>query len=199
MSSEDEIFEYLTQPENLPIALEIADYVEQLKHKLHRKFWTTFNPRMEQRLKISEYNSTWVFHPHPARRYRTEWGKSYIAPAGKNYKSISQLRVAFGQGSRSNDYRFFWGANWIKEPENFDNPAMTKLKAELIARDINIVEKHWPGWGRYKYSPYDSQFMIRMYRDTEELIAEIVEDVWKLFTDLRPIIEEINDSLGVAK
>ena len=142
MSTEDDIFEYLATPENLPVALEIADYVEQLKHNLHRKFWTTFNPRMEQRLKTSEYGSDWVYHPHPARRYRTEWGKSYIAPADENDKKTPQLSVAFGQGSRSNDYRFFWGANWNKEPDNFDNPAMTKLKAELIARDMNIVEKH---------------------------------------------------------
>ena len=39
--------------------------------------------------------------------------------------------------------------------------------------------------------------MMRMYRDTEELIAEIVEDVWELFNELRPIIEDINKAVTI--
>jgi hypothetical protein len=196
MSTEDDIFEYLATPENLPVALEIADYVEQVKHNLHRKFWTTFNPRMEQKVKTSEFGSDWVFHPHPARRYRSEWGKSYIGPVTLKGDKFPQLVAAFGQSSRASDFRFFWGVKWNFEPENFDNPTMTKLKAELVARDMNIVERDWPGWGKYKFSVFDSEFMIRMYQESEELISEIVEDVWQLFTDLRPTLEEINEQFG---
>ena len=197
MSTEDDIFEYLAAPENLPVALEISDYVEQLKHNIHWRFWTTYNPRMEQKLTTSEFGSDWVYHPHPARRYRTAWGKSYIAPEGETDK-IPQLRVAFGQGSQASNFNFFWGANWNKQPQDFDHPSMTKLKSELVARDMNIVERDWPGWGKYKYSAFDVEFMIRMYQESETLISEIVEDFWQFFTELRPILDEINISLKNA-
>ena len=77
MSTDDGSFDFLTQPGNLTTALEVADYVDRLKHKMHKDFWSVYNPRIQGILLRSEYANVWRYDEHPSTKFRTPWGKSY--------------------------------------------------------------------------------------------------------------------------
>jgi len=140
MNSQEPIFDYLVQPDNLSVALEIANYVDQLKHDMHKQFWSLYNPRMGQQLKLSSFTDAWRYLAHPASRYRSGWGTSFIGPTIEdNDKKV--LRFAFGQAGRNSGFRLFWGAEWTTEPENFDQSAMASLRSVLITNNLTTVEK----------------------------------------------------------
>ena len=167
MSIEEPVFDFLTQPDNLTVALEVAAQVEQLKHRMHQAFWSEFNPRMDLKVKQSEYAQAWQYHLHPANSYRKGWGKSYIAPKTTGNTSIPHLQLAFGQSTSQSDFRLYWGVNWnTQPPKDFNHPALVTLTALLINRNITTIEvPMWIRWGSTKYIPYSADFLSRMYRE----------------------------------
>lgn len=197
MSVNEPINDFLAQPENLSIALEVADYIDRLKRRLHKRFWTDFNPRMKLTVKDSIYSTSWTYRPHPAKNYRSNWAKSYISPRATAESNPHMLQLAFGQGPSSSDYRLYWGVRWTKPPEDFDSSELTKLAGLLLARGISIVESpRWVSWGWYKYVPYEMEFLHRMQTEHEAFVDEIAGDVWQLFEEVRPSLEAINQQLA---
>lgn len=198
MSTEESIFEFLTLPENLSVALEVAGQVEQLKHQMHQAFWAEFNPRMDLKVKQSEYAQTWHYQSHPARAYRKDWAKSSIAPIQTAKSPMPQTVLVLGQSTIKSDYRLFWGVSWsMSPPKDFNHPALTTLIAKLGSWNITTIELPiWIRWGFTQFVPYGSDFLSRMYREREVLIREIVDQVWDLFIELRPTLETLNASVA---
>ena len=54
MPLDDPTLQFLAQPENLPLALEISKKVERLKIELHKKFWPAMTTDLRERLEASE-------------------------------------------------------------------------------------------------------------------------------------------------
>lgn len=56
-----ELTDYLTKPGNLEFAIELADYLRDLKKRLHPQFLEGFNHSMVEKLEESEYSSDWSY------------------------------------------------------------------------------------------------------------------------------------------
>ena len=117
MSTDESIFSFLTQPENLTVALEVADHVEQLKRQMHQSY-LVLSSTLAWMSKSNNRNMPrlWSYLPHPARAYRKDWAKSSIAPILINNQPVPQLVIVLGQSTLQSAYRLFWGVSWNMTP-----------------------------------------------------------------------------------
>jgi hypothetical protein len=193
MTTEKAIFDFITQPDNLPFALTLADCVEDLKKEMHIGFWRKFNKALENRLIDENASNMWKYKPFP-RRYRKDWEKSYIVPHALEEITSALLAFAFGQNTLESGYKLMWGVYWTVSPKHgFDHPALTTIKSILVSHDIQFSEApKWIRWGDYPLSLLDADFLARMNNEPEILVGKVVDDVWQLFSELRPYMEEVN-------
>lgn len=192
MSYEDQVLEFLAQPDNLPIAIQVADYIQKLKEELHQRFWPSFNAVAKTRLTGSEHVSKWSFSPFPIKRLRTEYQDCAIFPLKDDGSNQSGLAVFFGQSSRDNSYRFYHGIKWIKKPKDFDHPLLTDLKSQLVAHNLIHAWDNRPGLNYLHYRAQGEDFMLKMYHEPEIIVGELVDNFWQLFLDFLPIIDAVN-------
>lgn len=199
MSPEKAIYDFLVQADNLSTAMEMSKYVDQFEVDMHKHFWSNFNTYMDQKIKSSDVVSQWKFSPFNTGRVRKAWEESSF-----RYKTIGEtgqtfLQFDFGQGGREGNFPLYWGVCWSGQPGIITSPSIVTLSSALLSKGINIPEEpKWIYWGWYKYRIYDADFLVRCYSQTDELIQEIIEDVWTVFSDLRPLLENINQEV-VAK
>ncbi len=202
MLSDDTVFEFLTQPQKLSVALEIANYVERLKRSLHPIFWKNFNLNIKRRLVDSELSARWKYQIKlSAKAHREGWEYNRFIPILPDDSNFPFLSLRFGQGSFETNYRLRWGVRWTKAPANFMHPALTTLTSKLISfgieevhEDINIIM-----WGFYNQEIYSPEFLTEMYNQPDEWVDKIVSDVWQSFLDIAPLMETINEAVANAK
>ncbi len=193
MGAEKAIYEFLVQQDNLAGAMEMSQYVERLQLDMHNRFWAAFNSYMDQRIKGSEYALTWKFIPYNTRRIRQDWEKTYIQPLGERENKPSHLQFVFAQASRAGGFPLYWGVKWSTPPPEENTPGMVSLRVLLTEKNITIAEPPvWIYWGWYQYRLYEAGTLVNLYTKTDEFVKEIVDDVWNLFTDLRPLLEKVN-------
>lgn len=194
MDTNKPIFDFLAQPENIPLALSIAEQVEQLKLDIHNRFWSLFNHSMDIIVRSSGVETSWKYQPHSGNR--DGWAKAKLAPAMVNPGAPSILLV-FGESTARINYRLFWGLQWLPhELAEYQHSTYTTLISELSARNIKIQERGWVRWSYYSQTLHDPSFIADFYRSPEEKVEVITGDFWKLFGDLRPLVEVINADLA---
>lgn len=191
MSTTEDIHAFLTKRENLSIALEIADHVENLKNTSHRNFWSNFNHQLAAKLKQSEFANEWTYEPF--KGVKNEWGKSFLAPRKKGDIYKRYLVIVFAQAVKP-DYRLYWGIQWRNEPAGFTHPDLLILIEKLHQHNIKSTEGSWLGWGYNEYSIYSEDFLYRINNDPDLLYEEIIDKYWGLFLEVRPLMERINQA-----
>lgn len=195
MTYEDKVLDYIAQPENLPVALEVADAVQQLKEMIHKRFWPLFTQKTQLLLLNSDYSEHWKYVPFPENRLKKEYEVSNIMPVQPKGTESPILRVMFGQGGRNNDYRFVTGVVWGRKIPEPNHPALKDFKKELVSRKLTGAWDWWPGWKYLPYALVGGEFMVKFYHAPNELVDELAEEYWQLFLDLLPVIEPINQAL----
>lgn len=196
MTYEDKVLDYIAQPENLPVALEVAEAVQQLREMIHKRFWPLFAHQVQVRLLGSEYADRWKYVPFPEKRLKKEWEVSYFIPIRPKGTESPLLRVMFGQGGRGGHYRLVTGVGWwAKKPPEPNHPALKDLKKELVSRNLTNAWDWWPGWKVLPYALGGGEFMVKFYHTPNELVDELAEEYWQLFLDLLSVIEPINQAL----
>lgn len=193
MNQHKDIYDFFVQNNNLSTAIEMSKLLEQFKLDMHKQFWSGFNVHFGQKLASSNLSSAWKFSPYNTQRIRKDWEKSKILAINPKDSRQSLLEFVFAQAGKDGDFPFYWGVCWNTPPEKFSSANLLTLNAFLISKKINIPEPpKWVYWGYYKFRMYDPNFLIRCYKDFDGLIHEIVEDVWSLFSELSPLLEQIN-------
>lgn len=197
MSPEKAIYEFLTQGDNLATAMEMSQYVEDLKLDMHRRFWNTFNLLMDSRVRNSDGGKGWKFTSFNLKHLRTDWEKSVLTSVMPSGSNQSKLQFVFAQANSKSNYRLYWGVCWSTPPKDFSSSSLTTLQAVLMKKGISISEPpKWIYWNYYKYQIYEAGFLVRLYHQTNEIVTEIIEDVWALFAELRPLLETINQEVN---
>jgi len=196
MSYKDEVIAFLSQPENLEIALEVSDYIKELRINVHKKFWVMFTRKIQDRLANSAYRGQWRFQPLPKDKWSTQLGKCYLVPdqAGKIDKSL--LQFAVGQGHTHNFFQLYRGVCWIGDAPKQDLHRMKELEFFLKEKDLTKTDKNWPGYSWLPYRIQSNKFIIQFQNNPEEAIDLIVTEIMQLFEELRPLLEEINSNIS---
>jgi hypothetical protein len=194
MSFEDAVLDYLAKPENLPLAMEVAEYVQILRNKLHEKFWRMYSFQMKERLLASDHGETWEFIPFPLNRLKTDFEGSSIRPKQESEIKTSVLQVQIIQGNRQDQYRLVRGIRWTGAVGDFDHPTLRQLKVDLINHNLTYDQWHWVGAAGHQYRPQGVDLMVKMHNEPDEAISEVADEIWELFQDTRLQMEEINQA-----
>ena len=67
MDTNKPILDFLAKPENLSLAFEISEYLDELKESLHISFWEMFNKKLHTRFAESEIQN-WHFIEIPKNK-----------------------------------------------------------------------------------------------------------------------------------
>ena len=188
-----ELTDYLTKPGNLEFAIELADYLRDLKKRLHPQFLEGFNHSMVEKLEESEYSSDWSYKKFRESSPKKDYMKSYMTPL-KQEGSI--LAFAMGQGQRQNNYNLYWGAQWNTTPKEIPGKLITQLDSLLVDLNINFESPGWIRWGFTQYTIHSAEFLRRMHNHPVDLLGEVTNNAWEIFLKLRPLLEEINEQMG---
>lgn len=196
MAIAKDILNYLTQPENLALALEISDHVDELKRQTHYDFWIAFNHEIQTRLSESDLHTQWAYQPFDVERMRTDWNQAYMQPVLRD-DPVSFLQFAVGQASSKNNFSLMWGVLWNKTPENYPSLSLANLKSTILANKMTIMDAapRWLGWNYLPYTPFTYSFIHRMHSERESFVGEVVETVWKAFQEMQADMHRINQSV----
>jgi hypothetical protein len=197
MSYEDKIIDFLAQPENLSVALEIADYVQKLREKTHRRFWPEFSEVVTDRLEGSEYADHWVFERLPDNNWEKNWGICSLRPVLESRSNAPYLEVSMQQSASNNYYRLLTGVHWSKEPTGeTDLPTLEKLILQMDAMNMKQSSKPWPRWSWLPYRIRGEKFLLNYNQDPEAFVNEVVDTYWQFFTQVRPLVAAVNQEFG---
>jgi hypothetical protein len=200
MSYEDKIIDFLAQPENLSVALEVADYVQKLREQTHRKFWSEFSEVVTDRLEGSEYSDHWVFERLPDNNWEKNYGICSLRPTLQRRSNSPLLGVSMQQGSSSNYYRLLMGIQWSQEPtEEIKLPSLEKLILQLEAMNMKQSSKRWPRWNWLQYRIRGEKFLSSFNRDPEAFVNEVVDTYWQFFIQVQPLVAAVNLDLGAEQ
>lgn len=192
MSYEDKIFKYLATPENLPVAFEVAEYLEKLKKQTHEEFWPLFSNKLQEILNGSSYRAGWIFKPFPISKLNSPWGRSRLRQTTIKKKK-PELQFIFGQGTRSNDFRLFMGIRWVpKEPESYSSAEYKRLHKSLVDLGLDVEEKHWVRWMYLPYAAQGQSLILRMHENSDAICSELSTSFWDLFLANHALVEKIN-------
>ena len=192
MSYEDKILDFLAKSENLPIAFQIAEYVQKLKETTHQRFWPMFSEFMSERLGASTYGEDWSFVPPPPERWEKSYENCYLRPTQSQYPNQPVLNVAIQQGSPNNNFRLLMGVIWTPEPPK---ESVSKSFEVLVERLIEMNRTHssdkWPGWNWLHHRARGEQFVMKMHNEPEGLMDELSEMYWDFFLAIHPFINDV--------
>jgi hypothetical protein len=193
MKTKDAIYEFITKEENIYLSEEIFTYYSQLRDEMHGRFWNTFNRQMEGKLANSEFSGTWGFGKYPIKKIKADGASSSFF---EKQEFKSSLRLFFGQQSQETGYHTLWGIRWLPtKPTNINPPDYLKLQTILVSKNIRRDES-WAFWGSGPCKIFDPDFIRRMYLEPEVFVNGIVEEVWGLYLEVRPVIEAITRDIN---
>lgn len=193
MSYEQEVMQFLSRPENLPIALEVAVYVEQIKSALHEKFWNELAINLRQRLNTSAFQEHWrVDAPEDVTK---PYAKCVFHPKGPT--APSPIRIGIEQNTRQGNYALYYGMHWAhQKPAKADQiEAVEILRQELLAQGFVKESNWWLGWQWLNVQVYSAPVLQGMSADSAAFVDTFAEKIWETFLQFRPLAEEVNAKL----
>lgn len=190
------IQEFLRQPDNLPIAIDVAQQVERLRDEFHAQFWTAIDSELRRRLAESKYGDEWEVRG-PQSHHRKRWLNCWIMPA---YTGFSPKRpyalISFQQHRPQSNYRLHYGIAWSGSAEHpIHLAAYQALKNHLVARGITPRQGNWIFAAGTGYSPVGDRFLLRMGLDQDVFVREMVDLPWNLFLDTVDLLTPLNRAL----
>lgn len=194
MNINNEIYKLLIQPENLAMAMEISDYLDEIKYQTHFDIWSGINPALKGFLVESNYAKNWQLRPFKIKSLKKEWGKGYIYPISSNQET-PLLEFAFGQAGKTNSYRLFYGVVFTKDSQLKNDLISTRLKGEIISQGLTLTSPNWPGWNYLPQIPYTHEFIVGMTTHKDTYIQNAAKMIWDMFINLAPHLDAVNQSL----
>jgi hypothetical protein len=183
-----EIVKFITKKENLQIAMEVTDLIEDLKRQTHRDFWVAMNQELTGLIE-KEYPGFWIFRKFNLKHLRKDWETAFFDMIVRNHeKHPTLLRFGIGQSSQENNYRLYCGVF----KHGTINPMLMNLRGELVSVNLSNNDDWWAGWGYLPVIPNTTDFIFEMYNNKEEFIKESAKAFWEKLTFLRPEVERIN-------
>jgi len=142
MNYEEAVLDFLSKEENLPIALEVSDRIEQLKIRLHEEFWFTFRNALQDALAKSQRANDWQVRMTDRDGLLKDYAKCWLVPRsfrqGQRY-----LRLALEQGARSLDYPLYYGVHWNRALKTELNVEEIGALADKLKRDSDQIVGGW--------------------------------------------------------
>ncbi|MCA9921449.1 MAG: hypothetical protein KC421_03705 [Anaerolineales bacterium] len=182
MEPEDKILSFLAEPDNIEIAVDVARRIDKLHNHFHAEFWPAVSAELTTRLDQSPYKNTWMISEFN-RKHRDNWVNiqiTYQLPPNITH-TPEILTITLEQG-KPLDYQLYFGVKWRNHHGRAANlPEFLTLKEFLRENFYKPKDKLWTIISSTGYSARGDKFLIRMAKERENFIREIVDKPWQLF------------------
>ena len=190
MDYESEVVKFLSQKENLPFALEIAEKIVVVKEKLQKDFWKSVEAKLKERLDNSSFRETWMIKID--EDVLSTWSGLSIVPI----TTLQSLHIFPRIEQWSGDLRLFYGIRYSRKNEE---PISIKVLDDFISKlgEENYKNNSW--WIGYKLTdirPMTNNFLFKVVDNLDAVVEDVINMVWKLFEDKVDSINQINEAIA---
>ena len=120
MNYDNEIVEFLLQPENLPIALEVTKQMVSVRRELHKFFWMDFQQALSERFEKSDYKDKWTITFDDEFEYDYKTCSISVRDKPKNYKGYV-ISISIQQNYPKDKFRLCYGICWNQAQKSIPN------------------------------------------------------------------------------
>lgn len=191
MNEEQAILDFFSKPENLQLALSVAEQMDTLRAQMNNRFWRELLSRLKAL--VAEHGMAW----------HVELTEDKNAPdnqVGLHCVSLTEsqiyLRPMMEQQYLGVEWRVYFGLSWsaAPAPDQLGSANVSSLKASLQKSGFKSNE-NFLAWQWTKFYPRRKDFLLNYARHPEKSLDDAVNIFGTLLTDHRDLIEQVNEEL----
>ena len=195
MNDEQAILDFFSQPENLPLALSVAEQMDKLRGQMNNRFWQKLLARLNASIK--EHELAW----------RVELTEDKNAPdslVGLHCTALTEqqlyLRPMMEQQYLGGECRVYFGLIWntAPAPDQLGLAHVSNLKASLQKAGFKSNES-FLAWQWTMFHPRRKDFLLSYARQPEKLLDDVLTIFSALLIDHRELIEQANEVLKTTQ
>lgn len=194
MNEEQAVLDFFSKPENLPLALSVAEQTDQLREQINTRFWRELMPRL-----LSFFQQ----HQLPWQIIATEDRNTPDSLVGCNCALDSDqtvyLRPMLEQQNLGKGVQIYFGLMWSKlpTPEQLALPAVQSLRERFSSAGYKNNE-NFMAWQWTTLHPRSRAFLLRYTQQAEQVFNEIETPIQQLCLTYRDAIHAANEALRAA-
>jgi hypothetical protein len=191
MNEEQAILDFFALPENLSLALSVAEQLDKLREQMNNRLWLTLISRLNRLIKENEL--AWRLEP-------TEDKNAPDCLVGLHCNISTEqslhLRPMMEQQYMDGDWRIYFGMMWshTPSPQQLGIAAVNSLKKSL-QNDGFKNNKNFLAWQWTAFHPRRKDLLLRYAKQPEKLLDDVEIIFRKLLIDHREEIESANAAL----
>ena len=192
MQEEQAVLEFFARPENLPLALSVAEQTDQLRAQLNSQFWRDLLRHL-QTAQLGN-KADWQITATDDRNAPDHLVGLYFTPA---VEQPIFLRPMMEQQNLGKGLQIYLGLMWsaTPTPEQLALPAVRALRDTLKASGYKDNES-FLAWQWTTLYPRSQAFLLKYTRRPEQIFAEIEAALDRLMRTHREHISQANAALG---
>jgi hypothetical protein len=188
MNEEQAILDFFSQPENLQLALSVAEQTDQLRVQMNNRFWRELMSRLQTLIK--EHELAWHVD-------LTEDKNAPDSLVGLHCVSLTErqiyLRPMMEQQYLGGEWRVYFGLAWSNAPapDLLSLSAVSNLKKSLQKAGFKSNES-FLAWQWTAFHPRRKDFLLNFARHPEKSLDDAVKIFGSLLIDQHELIEQAN-------
>lgn len=188
MNEERAVLDFFSQPENLPLALGVAEQVDVIRLRMNNEFWRT------ARTRIANLATDWQVAPTEDRNTPGSCAGLHLQPAvGQN----SYLQPMMEQQITEGEIRIYFGLMWNTPPAvgKTSLAEITSLLGKLQSAGYKNNDR-FLAWRWTSLYPRRKHFLLQLSARADELINEAIAPLLDLLTRYAIELRLANAALG---
>ncbi len=194
MNEEQKVLDFFAKPENLPLALAVAEQIDKQREQLNNRLWLAL---------LQHLNAVISQHELPWQVDATEDKNAPDCLVGLhgNLRAAQTLylRPMIEQQNLGGSLRIYFGLMWstTPSPEQLELPAISALKNLLQGAHFKTNES-FLGWQWTAFHPRRKDFLLRYSKHPESVLDEMIKILQTLLIDFNVAITLANTALKDA-
>ncbi|MEO6974890.1 MAG: hypothetical protein ABI144_03305 [Gallionella sp.] len=191
MNEEQAILDFFSQPENLQLALSVAEQMDKLRTQMNNRFWRELMSRLTTL--INEQELAWHIDLTEDKNAPDSLvGLHCVLPTERQI----YLRPMMEQQYLGGEWRVYFGLAWsvAPAPDQLGSVMVSGLKASLQKSGFKSNES-FLAWQWTAFRPRGKDFLLNYARHPEKSLDDAVKKFGTLLVDHRELIERANEVL----
>jgi hypothetical protein len=194
MNEEQAVLDFFAKPENLPLALAVAEQIDKQRGQLNNSLWQDLLQRLNAL--CNEHQLPW----HIEATEDKNAPDSLVGLHGNlHIAQTLYLRPMVEQQNLGGNLRIYFGLMWstAPSPEQLKLPAITELKASLQKVNFKANES-FLAWQWTSFHPRRKDFLLRYSQQPEITLDEMTTILQTLLVDFNEAINLANAALQLT-
>ncbi|MGB8517849.1 MAG: hypothetical protein WCD45_08165 [Gallionella sp.] len=194
MQEELAVLDFFSKPENLPLALSVAEQTDRIREQLNNRFWDELTLRVATL--VRQHNLAWQVAVTEDRNATDMLVGFHCA---LDSEQPLYLRPMMEQQNLGKGLQIYFGLMWSSTPtpEQLALPAVQALRASLSDAGYKNNES-FIAWQWTKLYPRSKSFLLRYTLQADTVFGDIESLLEKLLLNHGEQIAQANESLRSA-